>query len=64
MGASVDTFVDIFVGSSGRADQSFRRKKNLTIVTTSITDRKKFSVNYFLQFLTGLLPGNIPRELN
>ena len=34
-----------------------------TIATTSITDRKKFSVNYFLQFLTGLLPENILSEL-
>ena len=34
-----------------------------TIVTTSITDRIKFSVNYFLQFLTGSLPENISSEL-
>ena len=37
--------------------------RNSTIVTTSITDRKKkFSVNYFLQFLTGSLPENIPSD--
>ena len=34
-----------------------------SIVTTSITDRKKFSVNCFLQFLTGSLPENIPSKL-
>ena len=34
-----------------------------TSVTTSITDRIKCSVNYFLQFLTRSLPEDMPSEL-
>ena len=48
---------------NSRHGQHPERDTNLhTIVITSITDRKQFSVNYFLQYLTGSLPENMPSK--
>ena len=49
---------------AGSHQQTLQKPWSSTIVTTSITDRKKFSLNYFLQFLTGSLPEKDSKQIN